>query len=287
MQIEYHNSSGLLAIIGDPVEHSLSPLLQNTMIRELGEDNIYIAIHVPAGTVGNFAQAAKTIGMTGFNLTMPHKEQIIPHLASMTPEAKRCGSVNSVRIRDGRLEGHSTDGLGFRQALRDFGWEFSDKTVTILGAGGAAKSIAMTAVDSGAKEVRVVNRTLSRAEALCAGEKTMKALPVSERVNALRDTDILINTTPIGMTGVGGSQVPNLEELKSDAIAMDCIYSPAMTPFMQEAIRCGHEAGNGIGMLVYQAIFALEFFLDKQFGEETVAHLGKLLMTVSGVNPRG
>lgn len=287
MKIEYKNSSGLLAVIGDPVEHSLSPLLQNTMLRELEEDFIYLAIPIPAETLGDFVEAAKTLGLRGFNLTMPHKEQIIPYLSAMTQEARACGSVNSVRIRQGKLEGHSTDGMGFRQALRDFGWDYPGQNVTILGAGGAAKSIAMTAANSGAREVRVVNRTLSRAEALCAGNPRMTALSLDKREEALRDTDILINTTPIGMTGVGGSGVPELSSLKTGAIAMDCIYAPAMTPFMAEAIRWGHEAGNGIGMLVYQAIYALEFFLDKQFGEETIARLGKLLMEASGVDPRG
>lgn len=105
MQIEYHNGTRLLCVIGDPIGHSLSPLLHNTMLRELHEDALYLAVPVPAGTVGEFVAAAKTIGIQGFNLTMPHKEDILPYLSEMTPEAKRCHSVNSVRIRDGKLEG--------------------------------------------------------------------------------------------------------------------------------------------------------------------------------------
>ena len=105
MQIEYHNGTRLLCVIGDPIGHSLSPLLHNTMLRELHEDALYLAVPVPAGTVGEFVAAAKTIGIQGFNLTMPHKEDILPYLSEMTPEAMRCHSVNSVRIRDGKLEG--------------------------------------------------------------------------------------------------------------------------------------------------------------------------------------
>jgi shikimate dehydrogenase len=287
MQIEYRNSSGLLAVIGDPIGHSLSPLLQNTMLGELGEDYIYLAIPVQAGHLSEFVTAAKTLGLRGFNLTMPHKEDILPFLAERTPEATRCGSVNSVRIREGRLEGHSTDGLGFRRSIQDFGWDFPGKRITLLGAGGAAKSIAMTAVDSGAEVVRVVNRTLSKAEKLCAGEKTMEALPQTALESVLPETDILINTTPIGMAGVGGSGIPDLTALNQQALCMDCIYAPARTPFMEEAQKHGHSAGNGIGMLVYQAIFALEFFLDKTFAPETVDALGKKLLQVSGVDPRG
>jgi shikimate dehydrogenase len=287
MRVEYQNSTGLLAVIGDPIGHSLSPLLQNTMLEALGKDYLYLALRVQAGQLSEFVAAAKTLGLRGFNLTMPHKEDILPFLAEKTPEAARCGSVNSVRLRNGKLEGHSTDGLGFRQSIRDFGWDFPGKRVTILGAGGAAKSIAMTAVDSGAAVVRVVNRTLSKAEKLCAGEKTMEALPQTALESVLPETDILINTTPIGMSGVGGSGIPSLKALRPEALCMDCIYAPARTPFMEEARKYGHPAGNGIGMLVYQAIFALEFFLDETFPQETVEQLGQRLLQVSGVDPKG
>lgn len=287
MQIEYHNGTKLLCVIGDPIGHSLSPLLHNAMLRELHEDALYLAIPVPAGTVGDFVSAAKTIGIQGFNLTMPHKEDILPYLSRMTPEAERCHSVNSVRIRDGRLEGHSTDGLGFRQSLAAFSRDFPGQTVTILGAGGAAKSIAMTAADSGAAKVYIANRTLSRAQQLCGNEPIMEALSLEQLDSVLPQTDLLISTLPVGMSGVGGSSVPCLDVLKPGALCMDCIYSPAMTPFMEEARRTGHEAGNGIGMLIYQAIFALEFFLDRPFFQETVLHLGALLQSACGVDPRG
>ena len=287
MQIEYHNGTRLMCVIGDPIGHSLSPLLHNTMLRELGEDALYLAVPVPAGTVGEFVTAAKTIGIQGFNLTMPHKEDIIPYLSEMTPEARRCASVNSVRIRDGKLEGHSTDGLGFRQSLTEFSRDFPGQTVTILGAGGAAKSIAMTAVDSGAKKVYIANRTLTRAQKLCENETAMEALALDQLSEVLPETDLLISTLPIGMSGVGGSNVTCLDALKPDALCMDCIYAPAMTPFMEEARRTGHEAGNGIGMLIYQAIFAMEFFLDRPFPEDTVLCLGKIMQDTCGVDPRG
>lgn len=287
MKIEYQNSSKLLCVIGDPIAHSLSPRLQNTMLEVLGEDAVYLAIPVKAGTVSEFVTAAKTIGIQGFNLTMPHKEDILPLLSAMTPEAEACKSVNSVRIRDGRLEGHSTDGIGFRRSIQDFGWDYPGKVVTILGAGGAAKSVAMTAMRSGAKEVRVVNRTLSRAERLCQGHENMRPFQRSDLHTLLPDTDILINSTPIGMEGVSGGDIPDLSHLKTGALCMDCIYAPALTPFMAEARRCGHTAGNGIGMLAYQAIYALSFFLDREFDEETISMLGKKLMEISGVDPQG
>lgn len=284
MKINYQNSSKLLCVIGDPVGHSLSPLLQNTMLEYLGEDAIYLAIPVQAGAVRDFVSAAKTMGFLGFNLTMPHKEDIIPLLSHMTPEARACKSVNSVRIRQGRLEGHSTDGIGFRRSIQELGWDYPGSNVTILGAGGAAKSVALTASMAGARQVRVANRTLSRAEALCAAGDNMVPFSLDAVEDLLVDTDILINATPVGMKGTAGGTIPNLAALKKGALCMDCIYAPALTPFMLEAKALGHTAGNGIGMLVYQAIYALQFFLDRSFDDETIRDLGQKLMEVSGVS---
>lgn len=284
MQVNYTNSARLMCVIGDPIGHSLSPLLQNTMLDYLKEDALYLAIPVKAGGLQDFVAAAKTIGITGFNLTMPHKEDILPMLSSLTPEAAACQSVNTVRIRDGQLEGHSTDGMGFRRSIQTLGWDFPGNTVTILGAGGAAKSVAITAKNAGAKQVRVVNRTLSRGQALCHGQPGMTAYSMSQLSQLLPDTDILINATPMGMAGTSVGSIPDLSSLAKHALCMDCIYAPPVTPFMQAATRHGHTAGNGMGMLVYQAIYAMEFFLDTQFPTELVDALGARLMEVSGID---
>ena len=279
MKVEYENGTGLLAVIGDPIAHSLSPLLQNTMIRALERDDLYLAFRVEKGGLPQFLSASETLGVDGFNLTMPHKEDILPFLDDISPEARRCGSVNTVRRRNGKLEGHSTDGLGFRRSLQTMGLDFPGQNVTILGAGGAARSIAMTAVDSGAKKVTVVNRTRSRAEAICHGEDRMEALDLSQVETALPETDILINTTPIGMEGVAGEgQYAYLSALKSGAAAVDCIYAPAVTPFLAAAQALGHPVQNGIGMLIYQAVYAYEFFRELHLSDETVEKLGTLLL---------
>ena len=277
----------LVGVFGDPVEGNPTGVMEEAGFAALGLNWRYLTLKVTPADFDAAIRSLRPLHFRGINLTMPHKEDILPYLSEMTPEAMRCHSVNSVRIRDGSLEGHSTDGLGFRQSLKEFSRDFPGQTVTILGAGGAAKSIAMTAVDSGAEKVYIANRTLSRAQALCENEPNMEALSLEHLNDVLPQTDILISTLPIGMSGVGGSQVPCLDALKPGALCMDCIYSPAMTPFMKEARRTGHEAGNGIGMLIYQAIFALEFFLDQRYSTETVQHLGKLLQSACGVDPRG
>ena len=278
MQVEYRNSTRLLAVIGDPVAHSLSPLLQNTMIRSLGRDDLYVAVRVEKGGLPAFLEAAKTLSFRGFNLTMPHKVDVIPFLSAMTPEGEKAGSVNSVRLREGRLEGHSTDGLGFRRALEDRNWSFEGQVVTILGAGGAARSIAMTAADSGARKVLVVNRTLEKAEALCAGDPLLEAVPMDAAEAAMEITDLLVNTTPVGMEGTGQTgSFPFLTALKPGAPAADCVYAPPVTPFMAAAEVLGHPTMNGLGMLIYQAIYAYAFFREETFDPGTVTALGALL----------
>ena len=278
MRVEYQNSTRLLAVIGDPVAHSLSPLLQNTMIGEFGNDDLYLAVRVQKGGLPAFLAAARALDFRGFNLTMPHKEDVIPFLDAMTPAARRAGSVNSVRLREGRLEGHSTDGLGLRRALEDMELSFRGATVTVLGAGGAARSIAMTAADSGARQVLVINRTYAKAEALCAGEDILEAVPVEDAEAVMEATDLIVNTTPVGMTGTGETgQFPFLSALKQGAAAVDCVYAPPVTPFLAEAAALGHPTANGLGMLIYQAIFAYAFFRGETFNDQTVSRLGRLL----------
>ena len=277
MEIEYRNSTRLLGVIGDPIAHTLSPLLQNTLIREMGRDQLYLALRVPRGGLPDFLQAARTLNFQGFNLTMPHKVDILPLLDDMTPAARRAGSVNTVRLREGRLEGHSTDGAGFHASLRALGGDFPGRRVAILGAGGAARAIAVTAADAGA-EVIILNRTLARGEALCQGEAHMTALPLSRAEEALAEADLLVNTTPVGMEGVAGdTSFPFLYALKPGAAAMDCIYSPPETPFLQAAGALGHPTANGLGMLIYQAIYAYGFFCGEVIPEAEILRLGRLL----------
>ena len=279
MNVEYENGTGLLAVIGDPIAHSLSPLLQNTMIKALERDDLYLAFRVEKGGLPGFLAASETLGIDGFNLTMPHKEDILPFLDEISPEARRCGSVNTVRRRDGKLEGHSTDGMGFRRALQDMGLDFPGRNVTILGAGGAARSIAMAAVDGGAAKVTVANRTLARAEDICRGEANMEALDLARVEAVLPGTDVLINTTPIGMEGVEGAAAYGyLRALKAGAAAVDCIYAPAVTPFLKAAAELGHPTKNGLGMLIYQAIYAYGFFRELDFSAGTVTALGERLL---------
>ena len=168
MRVEYNNQTRLLAVIGDPIGHSLSPVLHNTMAKVLGLNYLYLACQIPPQKLQQWLDAVRVMNFAGFNATMPHKLELIPWMDKLTPAAKRHGAVNTVRYEDGLFTGHNTDGDGFARCLEDYGMGFQGARVAVLGAGGAACAIVRKAVDDGAASVQVMNRTLETAAALCA-----------------------------------------------------------------------------------------------------------------------
>lgn len=267
MLVQLNNTTKKLCVIGDPVGHSKSPLIQNTMISALGLDYIYMAQHVGRGQAAQWLQAAKTAGYAGFNATMPHKLDLVPLMDHLDQDAQLYGAVNTVAIRDGVAYGYNTDGRGFLQSLLDAGIQPQGRNVVILGAGGAAKSVSLKLVQQGAASVHICNRTVSKAEELCSAvPDVMKAAPMdaSTLERLLPDADLLINCTSMGMDGVD-AQFPDLsflDHLAPHAPVCDLIYAPPETLFLEQARLRGHQTLNGLNMLIWQAIFALEHFTD-------------------------
>ncbi len=256
-----------LCVIGDPVEHSKSPLVQNTMIGALGIPYEYGKVKVSRGETAAWLKKAKADGYAGFNATMPHKVDLIPLMDELGEDAKTFGAVNTVCIRpDGTTAGYNTDGRGFLRAIEDLGVFPEGLEVCLLGAGGAAKAVALKLAKSGAKRVAVCNRTQSHAEALCAEDETGVLFPAGFDIESLKREAgrcrLLVNCTSLGMTGTKGQfeDLNFLRELPEDSAVYDLIYSPAETELLKAARALGHRAANGLGMLVYQGIFALEHF---------------------------
>ncbi|MDD3165754.1 MAG: shikimate dehydrogenase [Oscillospiraceae bacterium] len=266
MQIEYRNDTKLLAVIGDPIAHSLSPLLHNTMAKAMGMNYLYLACHVTPDMLPSWLAAVKTLDIAGFNATMPHKLALIPKMGVLTNAAKRNGAVNSVRNNGGLLIGHNTDGAGFARCLRDHGLAFSGARVTVLGAGGAAGAIVRRAADDGAARVCVMNRTPDKARMLCAEDPArLRAMALSEPIPP--DTDLLINTLPVQARLPDGC----LDGLRRDCAVFDILYAPPITALMQQAKARGMRAENGLGMLIYQAIYAFEFFTGAEIDDAAMA----------------
>lgn len=265
MLVELNNTTKKLCVIGDPVLHSKSPLIQNTMIQALGLDYVYLCQPVRAGEAARWLEAAKTAGYAGFNATMPHKEDLLPLMDELDEDAKLYRSVNTVCIKEGKVYGYNTDGRGFFQALLDAGFDPRGRRVVLLGAGGAAKAVALKLAQQGAASVTICNRTLEKARALCDRAPGVLS-PADFDLETLRtlaaNADLMVNCTSLGMAGAKGQfdDLSFLEALPAGVPVCDLIYAPLETALLVKARELGHPTLNGLGMLLYQAIFALEYF---------------------------
>lgn len=264
MQITLTNATKKLCIIGDPVLHSKSPLIQNAMLSEFGLDYIYLCQSVPRGKVKEWLECASFSGYAGFNATMPHKEALVPLMDELDPLAKKCGAVNTVCIKNGKYYGYNTDGGGFLRALADLGMEAAGKRVLLLGSGGAARAVGLALAGAGARAV-IANRTVSRAEEICQMDPahlTPADFEIETLCRLASESDVLVNCTSLGMEGTGTDfeGLGFVDALPSGAAVCDAVYAPAETALLRRARELGHPAMNGMGMLLHQAILALEHF---------------------------
>lgn len=266
-----------LQVIGDPVLHSKSPVIHGAMLAALGLNIPYTAHVVRRGKLPEYLNWARENGVTGFNATMPHKEDLLPLLDEIDPAAKAVGAVNTVCLRDGKWTGFNTDGAGAAAALEHGLCPVSTVTATLLGAGGAAKAVALALADAGAARVYVCNRTEGRACALCALDSSGRLIPAAfdpdELGRCAARSGLLINCTNLGMEGCDGQfeDFSFLDALPDGAAVFDLIYHPAETELLARARRRGLRTMNGLPMLVWQAVLALEHFLGRPLDREDMA----------------
>lgn len=253
-----------LFVIGDPVAHSLSPLLHQTMIDQTGAAYRYDVRTVRPEELPAFVRWAKDGGCAGFNVTMPHKEAILPLLDEVDATAASCGAVNTVCIREGRAIGHNTDGTGFLDSLAGQGFYPQGRTVLLLGAGGAAKAVGHALAAAGAGRVIVCARRLERAAALAAqlpgcGEGIVLAQDAIQQ--AASACDLLVNATPLGMAGSPAfARLDFLQAMPPHDVVYDLVYHPRRTALLEAAARQGLRAVGGIDLLIRQAVRAFTFF---------------------------
>lgn len=259
--------SNKLAVIGDPVAHSLSPVMQNAALNDLGLPANFKKVHVLKGELKNFLQA-KAGELRGFNITLPHKENMLPLLDYVVPQAKLIGAVNTVLRHDRKWIGFNTDGAGYLAALQeDKNFNPHGLQIVILGAGGACRAIAVALGLAGARRIVIANRTQVRAKTLCFKlKKSLKKVQFSysglsgiafER--ALSNADLLINTTSVGLEKSSFTDFP-WQHLNSEALVSDIVYNPIITPFLKEARIRRHAIHTGEGMLVHQGALSLEIW---------------------------
>ncbi|MBK5287446.1 MAG: shikimate dehydrogenase [Acidimicrobiia bacterium] len=244
----------LVAVIGAPVRHSRSPVIHNAAFAAAQLDWVYVALEVPPGRGAEAIRALPVLGLTGVNVTMPHKADAARACDELTPVARALGSVNTVVVRDdGSCFGASTDGEGFLRALADEGLDPAGRSVLVLGAGGAARAVAEALVRVGA-EVAVASRRPEAAREVAAAIPGVEPRPWPS--GAAGDAEIVVNATPIGM---GDDPTVPLPPLAGQWI-VDLVYHPLETNFLREAMECGAKAIGGLGMLVHQAALAFELW---------------------------
>ena len=262
----------LLAVIGDPVEHSLSPVMHNAAIAELGLDYVYVALPVKAKDLAAAIAGLEAIGLIGFNITIPHKQAIIPFLSHVSPAAKMVGAVNTVWRTETGWNGTNTDVEGFLTPLKTVKLEFSQISPVILGNGGAARAVVAGCAQLGCPEIHVVGRNSTKLDQFQQSwvntslQGAVKVHSWSELPGLLSQTKLLVNTTPVGMyPHVDRSPIEAdlMQKLQPGIVAYDLIYTPSPTQFLKQAQAQGATTIDGLEMLVQQGAAALEIWLQQ------------------------
>ena len=272
----------LAAVVANPIKHSISPFIHNSAFEATNTNGVYLAWEVDEAELAETVANIRRYQMYGINLSMPYKEQVIPYLDRLSEEACLIGAVNTVVNREGTLIGYNTDGKGFFKSLPSF--KISRKRLVLLGAGGAAKAILAQAILDGVSQISVFVRSSSMEKTRSYLEKIQNAngfrvdLFALEDVQNLQDSitqaDLLVNATSVGMDG-SSQPIPTSIVLPEKLLVADVIYQPFETPFLKWAKEQGNEAINGLGMLLYQAAEAFEFWTGKEMPTDQIWELLK------------
>lgn len=251
-------------LLGYPLSHSLSPAMQNAALQACGFGEWrYEKLPLPPERLHALVETLRTEACVGANVTIPHKQAIIPYLEGLSDAARAIGAVNTVVKRDGKLIGENTDAPGFMQALADRHIRPRHARVFLIGAGGAAAAVAFALADAGARQIVIVNRTMARAAEL-ADQLQARFPDLELAVNwwdALRDANLVINASAIGMAPhADASPLPQGRTIPRGAVAFDLVYNPPATKFLQDAAQAGARCIGGLEMLVYQGALAFELW---------------------------
>ena len=256
----------LYGVIGHPIGHSLSPAMHTAALRALHLDACYGAFEVPPRFLRPMLHAFTLAGVDGLNVTVPLKEAVLPLLDCVDRTAQAMGAVNTVVIRSWRTTGYNTDGTGFRLALKELGWRARPARAVLLGAGGAARAVAWELARAAGIRLTIANRHVKRAERLARWLSAqrprahIKAVPLGKV--ALKEVDLLVNATTVGMRSSDGYPV-DLAALSKETLVYDLVYS-RQTPLVRAARRRGCVAANGLSMLLYQGAESFRLWTHRE-----------------------
>lgn len=281
-------------LIGNPVAHTQSPMIQNYMAQVTGQNLVYLPFPVAHGDLEAAVRGALALDFLGLNVTVPYKSDVIAYLAEIDPLAERIGAVNTLVRCDGGFKGYNTDMPGLHRAMLQEGVKIAGREVVILGAGGAARAVAVMLLDKGAVGVYILNRTVDRAGAVAeevnrmAGRAFAKACALSDYERIPGDGWLVIQATNVGMH-------PHVEDVVIDApefyrhveIGYDLIFNPGITRFMELTKAAGGRAYNGTRMLVYQGIIAYELWTGTSISQDVADELCRRMAQRSGARDGG
>jgi len=259
----------LLGVIGDPIEHSLSPIFQNWLLHKIGFDACYVAFHVMPEKLEKAIQGMRALGVLGLNVTVPHKEKVIPYLDELETDVQVLGSANTILNEKGKLKCFNTDIPGFLKSVQDLDTFFKNEKAVILGAGGAAKAVAYALKKLAVRELIVCDLAIADTEAFirkCLSEFGMdnvKGFAISDArlSEIIQSSSVLINATPVGMAPhKAQSPLPENIHLHKDMLVYDLIYNPSKTRLLQQAQKSGALIRNGLDMLIFQGIASMEIW---------------------------
>lgn len=251
----------LYAVIGNPIAHSMSPVMHNDLFHYYGIDAYYHAFQVKEKDLKEAVFGMKALGVKGFNVTVPHKVAIMPLLDEIDELARAIGAVNTVVNEEGKFVGYNTDGMGYMKGLLEDVPSIKNKNILLIGAGGASRAIYFTLAREGVKTLDLANRTVGRAENLrkeCPYEVNSSVFDLKTAENHLEEYDIIIQTTNMGMAPYLEQLPISLQHLRPDTFVSDIIYNPLETKFLQMAKDKGASIQNGLNMFVFQGALAFE-----------------------------
>ena len=278
-------------LIGNPVEHTLSPVIHNTLAKELGDNLVYVPFHVPEGHVEEAVKGAYALNLLGMNVTVPYKSDVIGVLQEMDPLAEKIGAVNTlVRVEAG-YKGYNTDMPGLYRAMCSDGVMLKDAKVLILGAGGVARAVAMLLAEKDAGEVIILNRTVERGQKIAEeihslwGNKKVSAMALSEyHTLPVGEQYLAIQATNVGMyPKVDEVIIEDMDFYKKIHTGYDLIFNPARTRFMQMVEEQGGRSFNGLKMLLYQGIIAYELWTGQQVVDELARQVHEKMLIEMGM----
>lgn len=249
-------STNIVGLIGHPVEHSFSPPMHNAAFDALGMDWAYVAFDVNPNDLSSAIEGAKSLNIEGFNVTIPHKIEVMQYLNELDEVASLIGAVNTIDLKN--LKGYNTDGIGAVRAIEEVS-PIKDKNVIVAGAGGASRAISFYLAKFGADSITILNRNVNKAQNLA--EDVLKSDLISDvksdsisQINGyLGNADILVDTTPLGMDPhIDDEPIARADNMHEDLVVFDAVYNPNETVLIKEAIKAGAKPVYGIKMLLYQ-----------------------------------